>query len=228
MPAQITLFKAEPAFFSTEQEQNIVGILLVNNSVLAKAPGLKAEHFGDPVHARIAELIFKSINGGQIASPVMIGMRMSGDEGLAQLGGGAYLARLAAASINAKALAMRDNVPVTALAQLNRGVEERDDKRPALADFWSPVQVEQDADLIIFPYRAEYYLAMRKPTDGGDSAEIAAWHKGIAAAHGHIELIVAKNRNGTEGTAPVRLAAAYNHMHETAQAALAVGLEGSG
>lgn len=98
-----------------------------------------------------------------------------------------------------KAVARHLSVPVIALSQLSRAVEQRDDKRPTLADLRDSGAIEQDADVVIFPYREEYYLRREKPKK---EADLPDWHASLAACAGHIELIVAKQRMGPTGVAP--------------------------
>ena len=96
-----------------------------------------------------------------------------------------------------KALAKELNVPVLALSQLSRAVENRDDKRPHLSDLRDSGTIEQDADIVMFVFREAYYHAMRKPID--DKA-MAAWSVRAEQLHNHAEVIVAKHRHGPTGT----------------------------
>lgn len=98
-----------------------------------------------------------------------------------------------------KALAKELRVPVLALSQLNRGVESRTDKRPSLSDLRESGSIEQDADVVLFVYRDEYY-AERSAPDPGDLDAYEAWEARVRAAAGKAELIVAKNRHGPTGT----------------------------
>ena len=95
-----------------------------------------------------------------------------------------------------KQLAKRLEVPVVVLAQLNRGVESRDNKRPILSDLRDTGEIEQDADMVIFVFREDYYLNMEKPSD--DQAE--AHQAKIEQAENKMELIIAKQRNGETRT----------------------------
>jgi replicative DNA helicase len=117
-------------------------------------------------------------------------------------------------SIALKALAGILNVPVIALSQLSRAVEQRDDKRPVLSDLRESGQLEQDADCIMFCYRDEYYLERERPTDAGDLDVYEAWEQAMSAAKGKLELIVAKQRQGEIGTAHVRFNPATNLVWE--------------
>lgn len=98
-----------------------------------------------------------------------------------------------------KSMAKALNVPVLALAQLSRGVESRDDKRPQLADLRDSGAIEQDADQVIFIYREEYYLQRGEP-DARDPKRVD-WEKKMERCRGVAEAIVAKNRHGRIGTA---------------------------
>ncbi|MEO1198825.1 MAG: replicative DNA helicase, partial [Pseudomonadota bacterium] len=97
-----------------------------------------------------------------------------------------------------KALAKELNVPILALSQLSRQVESRDDKRPQLADLRESGSIEQDADVVLFVYREEYYLKNKKPKEGTE--EFLKWEEEIAGAHGLAELIIGKQRHGPTGT----------------------------
>ena len=101
-----------------------------------------------------------------------------------------------------KALAKELGVPIVAVSQLSRNVENREDKRPQLADLRDSGSIEQDADVVMFVYRKSYYLERAKP-DPVKAADYADWQKKLDAAHGKAELIVAKVRNGPTGTAQV-------------------------
>ncbi|WP_439813756.1 replicative DNA helicase [Zavarzinia sp. CC-PAN008] len=96
-----------------------------------------------------------------------------------------------------KILAKELNVPVLALSQLSRKPEERDDKRPQLADLRESGSIEQDADLVLFVYRDEYYLQRKEPPAG--TAEHAAWQAEMDKVHNIAEVLVAKNRHGPTG-----------------------------
>jgi len=104
-----------------------------------------------------------------------------------------------------KVLAKRHRIPVLALAQLSRGVEGRDDKRPVLSDLRQAGDIEQDADTVSFVYRPEYYLREPERTAGtGTDAKFAAAQEAYEAAKvdlaGKAELLVEKVRDGQPGT----------------------------
>ncbi len=97
-----------------------------------------------------------------------------------------------------KALAKELDIPVLALAQLSRQVEQRDDKRPQLADLRESGSIEQDADVVMFVFREEYYLARSEPSEGTE--EHLKWQEDMEKLHGKAEVIVGKQRHGPIGT----------------------------
>ncbi len=103
---------------------------------------------------------------------------------------------------NLKALAKELNVPIVALSQLSRQVESRDDKRPQLSDLRESGSIEQDADVVLFVFREEYYLANKEPRPG--SEEHLKWQTEMALVHGKAELIIGKQRHGPTGTVQVQ------------------------
>lgn len=101
-----------------------------------------------------------------------------------------------------KALAKELDVPIIALSQLSRKVEERDDKRPMLSDLRESGSIEQDADSVVFIYREEYYLRKMEPREEGSDAHLR-WQGQMRRWAGIAEAIVAKNRHGSEGTVQI-------------------------
>ena len=101
-----------------------------------------------------------------------------------------------------KQLAKELDVPVLALSQLSRAVEQREDKRPQLSDLRESGSIEQDADIVLFIYREDYYLAARQPAD--DHPEIDKWREEMARVYGLAEVIVAKQRHGSTGKVRVK------------------------
>jgi replicative DNA helicase len=104
-----------------------------------------------------------------------------------------------------KTLAKDMNVPVLALSQLSRAVEQREDKRPQLSDLRESGSIEQDADMVWFVFREDYYVAAKEPKRPveGDNAKMfedhAAWAADMERVYGLAELIVAKQRHGATG-----------------------------
>jgi len=97
-----------------------------------------------------------------------------------------------------KALAKELAVPLIALSQLSRQVEARDDKRPQLADLRESGSIEQDADVVMFVYREEYYLKNKEPKPGTE--EYFKWQAEMDQVHGKAEVIIGKQRHGPTGT----------------------------
>jgi replicative DNA helicase len=97
-----------------------------------------------------------------------------------------------------KALAKELAVPIVALSQLSRQVESRDDKRPQLSDLRESGSIEQDADVVMFVYREEYYLKNKEPKPGTE--EYFKWQAEMDQVHGKAEVIIGKQRHGPTGT----------------------------
>jgi len=97
-----------------------------------------------------------------------------------------------------KGLAKELNIPVLALAQLSRGVDSRDDKRPVLSDLRESGSIEQDADAVMFVFREEYYHKSREP-DHSDP-EWPKWFEKMNRIGGKAEVLIEKHRNGPTGT----------------------------
>ncbi len=97
-----------------------------------------------------------------------------------------------------KAIAKELNVPVLALSQLSRAVEQREDKRPQLSDLRESGSIEQDSDVVMFVYREEYYVSRKKPNEG--DPKFNAWQEEMNRCHGLADAIIAKQRHGPIGT----------------------------
>ena len=97
-----------------------------------------------------------------------------------------------------KALAKELEVPIIALSQLSRQVEQREDKRPQLSDLRESGSIEQDADVVMFVFREEYYVERLKPNEG--TAEFTEWQQKMIQVAGKAELIIGKQRHGPVGT----------------------------
>jgi replicative DNA helicase len=100
-----------------------------------------------------------------------------------------------------KALAKELDVPILALSQLSRQVESRDDKRPQLSDLRESGSIEQDADVVMFVFREEYYLKNKEPKVGTE--EYFKWQSDMDQVHGKAEVIIGKQRHGPTGTVQV-------------------------
>lgn len=106
-------------------------------------------------------------------------------------------------STGLKALAKELRVPIVAVSQLSRKVEERDEKRPQLSDLRESGSIEQDADVVMFLYREEYYHQMAKPSEANEE-RFAAWLAKGEQVQGRAEIILAKHRHGPTGTVEVQ------------------------
>ena len=98
-----------------------------------------------------------------------------------------------------KAIAKELNIPVIALSQLSRQVESREDKRPQLSDLRESGSIEQDADVVMFVFREEYYKEREKPGDH-EMEKMAAWQGEMERLHGRAEVVIGKQRHGPIGT----------------------------
>ena len=115
-----------------------------------------------------------------------------------------------------KALAKELEVPIIALSQLSRQVENRDDKHPQLADLRESGSIEQDADVVLFVYREEYYLKNKEPKEG--TPEHLAWQGEMEQVHGKAEVIIGKQRHGPTGTVQLSFEAQYTRFGNLAKA----------
>ena len=114
-----------------------------------------------------------------------------------------------------KALAKELHVPIIALSQLSRQVESRDDKRPQLADLRESGSIEQDADVVLFVYRDEYYLQNREPEEG--TPEHATWLEKFERVKGKAEMIIAKQRHGPTGTVELAFEGQFTRSSDLAE-----------
>jgi replicative DNA helicase len=121
-----------------------------------------------------------------------------------------------------KQLAKELDVPVIGVSQLSRAVEQREDKRPQLADLRESGSIEQDADIVLFVYREEYYLKAHEPKHPipGDSAEVFSafeeWESKHSQVAGMAELIIAKNRHGGTGKERLRFEGRFTRFSDPA------------
>jgi replicative DNA helicase len=115
-----------------------------------------------------------------------------------------------------KALAKELNVPILALSQLSRQVESRDDKRPQLSDLRESGSIEQDADVVLFVYREEYYHKMRKPLES-NREKFAEWMAEGDKVDGKAEVIIGKQRHGPTGTVELQFEGAVTRFSSLAR-----------
>ena len=129
-----------------------------------------------------------------------------------------------------KQLAKELHVPVIALSQLSRQVESRENKRPILSDLRESGSIEQDADIVLFVYREEYYINFQKPTEPGANAgemdpetlAFQEWMRAMEKVHGVAEVVVAKSRHGSTGTIPVKFDAKITRFSDLADSSYKV------
>jgi replicative DNA helicase len=114
-----------------------------------------------------------------------------------------------------KALAKELDVPVLALSQLSRQVEQRDDKKPQLADLRESGSIEQDADVVMFVFRKAYYLERKEPTLG--SIEHAEWQQKMDEIASLAEIMISKQRHGPTGNVKVEFEAMYTKFKDLAK-----------
>ena len=98
-----------------------------------------------------------------------------------------------------KAIAKELDIPVIALSQLSRQVENREDKRPQLSDLRESGSIEQDADVVMFVFREEYYKEREKPGDH-ELEKMGIWQEEMERLHGKAEVVIGKQRHGPIGT----------------------------
>ena len=122
-----------------------------------------------------------------------------------------------------KSLAKELNVPILALSQLSRAVEQREDKRPILADLRESGSIEQDADVVMFVYREEYYLDKSEPTQRDNENQesfnerFLKWQDRRNLAEGKAEIIISKQRHGPTGIVQVQFEAKFTRFMDLVQ-----------
>ncbi len=114
-----------------------------------------------------------------------------------------------------KAIAKELNIPVIALSQLSRQVENREDKRPQLSDLRESGSIEQDADIVMFVYRGEYYKEREKPADH-EADKMMSWQAEMEELHGKAEVIIGKQRHGPIGTVSLAFEGRYTRFTDLA------------
>ncbi len=114
-----------------------------------------------------------------------------------------------------KALAKELNIPVLALSQLSRAVEQREDKRPQLSDLRESGSIEQDADVVMFVFREEYYHERAEPEP--DTPDHATWMEKANRIHGVAEVIIGKQRHGPTGTVKLQFTREFTRFSDLDQ-----------
>ena len=118
-------------------------------------------------------------------------------------------------TVGLKALAKELNVPIVALSQLSRQVENRDDKRPQLADLRESGSIEQDADVVLFIFREEYYLQRKEPRPG--TPEHLTWQDDMNRVTGIAEVIIGKQRHGPTGVVELQFESTLTRFQNLAR-----------
>ena len=116
-----------------------------------------------------------------------------------------------------KAIAKELNIPVVALSQLSRQVESREDKRPQLSDLRESGSIEQDADVVMFVYRDEYYKEREKPGDH-ELDKMAQWQAVMEQVHGKADVIIGKQRHGPIGSVELAFEGQFTRFSNLAKA----------
>jgi replicative DNA helicase len=116
-----------------------------------------------------------------------------------------------------KAIAKELDIPVVALSQLSRQVENREDKRPQLSDLRESGSIEQDADVVMFVYREEYYKEREKPGDH-ELDKMADWQAAMERVHGKAEVVIGKQRHGPIGTVELSFEGKFTRFGNLARA----------
>jgi len=114
-----------------------------------------------------------------------------------------------------KALGKELNVPIIALSQLSRQVESREDKRPQLSDLRESGSIEQDADVVLFVFREEYYVKNLEPRDEFDP-KYEEWKMKFESVKGTADVIIAKQRHGPTGTVKLAFQSEYTRFTDLA------------
>ena len=114
-----------------------------------------------------------------------------------------------------KALAKELTVPIIALSQLSRQVEQREDKRPQLSDLRESGSIEQDADVVMFVFREEYYVERQKPSEG--TPEFIDWQAKMMQVSGKAEVIIGKQRHGPVGSVQLAFESNYTRFGNLAR-----------
>ena len=125
-----------------------------------------------------------------------------------------------------KALAKELEVPIVALSQLSRAVEQREDKRPQLSDLRESGSIEQDADVVMFVFREEYYVERAKPPEGTE--KFSLWQADMERCVGTAEVIVGKQRHGPVGTVKLSFESQFTRFGNLAQTHANYGYQGGG
>lgn len=186
---------------SEEEWQNLIvamGSLAKANIFIDDTPGIKVS----AIRAQCRRLAKEQGNLGLIVIDYLQLIEGSGQENRQQ--------EVSAISRQLKKLAKELGVPVIALSQLSRGVEQRQDKRPVMSDIRESGSIEQDADIVAFLYREDYYERDNESDDQNDPRDEED------ANVGPVEVIIEKNRSGARGTVNLLFIKSYNKFSSLA------------
>ena len=111
-----------------------------------------------------------------------------------------------------KAIAKELNVPVLAVSQLSRAVEQRDDKKPQLSDLRESGSIEQDADVVMFVYREAYYLERKEPRPA--TIEHAEWQAKMNEISNLAEIMISKQRHGPTGNIKIEFESMFTKFRD--------------
>lgn len=170
---------------------------------------LTIEDRGNMTVGQIRRLARRQMRRGQLKLLVIDYLGLIRPEGRYQ---GRKVDEVGEITVGLKRLAKELGIPVLVLAQLSRGPEAREDKRPNLADLRDSGSIEQDADAVLFVYRDEYYEERKRPAE--DDPKFSAWADKMAEVRGVCEVIIAKQRMGGIGTARIYFDAATNRFDD--------------
>ncbi|MEL6374875.1 MAG: replicative DNA helicase [Pseudomonadota bacterium] len=129
-------------------------------------------------------------------------------------GGESRVQEITEITTSLKALAKELQVPIIALSQLSRAVEQREDKRPQLSDLRESGSIEQDADVVMFVFREEYYIERAKPSEGTE--QFFKWQDEMVRVSGKAEAIIGKQRHGAVGTVVLGFEGRYTRFFDLA------------
>ncbi len=130
--------------------------------------------------------------------------------------GGNRVQEITEITVGLKALAKELEIPILALSQLSRNVESRENKRPQLSDLRESGSIEQDADVVMFVFREEYYVERERPTDENDP-KYCDWQARMSRVAGKAEIIVGKQRHGPTGTVELAFEGAFTRFSNLAR-----------
>src|SRR6202171_5084355 len=223
-------------FFSLEMSAEQLATRIIAEQAAVPSSKIRRGDIGEPEFHRIVEAARKiqtlpfyidQSGGLSIAQLAARARRLKRQRGLdvlvidyLQLLGGSKtrgdnrVQELTEITTSLKALAKELNVPIVALSQLSRQVESREDKRPQLSDLRESGSIEQDADVVMFVFREEYYLNNKEPRVG--TPEYEKWQLDMSLVHGKAEVIIGKQRHGPTGTVELQFEGQFTRFSDLA------------